>query len=212
MAEKTTIDAVKKALEGAKQRKFKESVELAVNLKDVDLSVPKNRIDEDVILPKGRGKAVKIGIFCGGELARKSKGVADLVISPEQIEEYAGDAKKTKKLAAENTFLLAEAPLMPLIGKKLGKVLAPRGMMPKPIPPAADPVPVVNNLKKTITLKSKDRKTFHTPIGSKEMSPEDIAENIDLVVKRLTVKLERGKMNISSIFIKTTMGPSVRLM
>jgi len=212
LAEKTTIDAVKKALEGAKQRKFKESVELAVNLKDVDLSVPKNRIDEDVILPKGRGKAVKIGIFCGGELARKSKGVADLVISPEQIEEYAGDAKKTKKLAAENTFLLAEAPLMPLIGKKLGKVLAPRGMMPKPIPPAADPVPVVNNLKKTITLKSKDRKTFHTPIGSKEMSPEDIAENIDLVVKRLTVKLERGKMNISSIFIKTTMGPSVRLM
>jgi large subunit ribosomal protein L1 len=212
LAEKTTVEAVKKALEGAKQRKFKESVELAVNLKDVDLKIPKNRIDEDVILPKGRGRDIKIGIFCGGELARKSKGVADLVISPEQIEEYAGDAKKTKKLASDNTYFLAEAPLMPLIGKKLGKVLAPRGKMPKPIQPAADPIPVVTNLKKTITLKSKERKTFHTPVGSKDMSVEDIAENVDLVLKRLTTKLERGKMNISSIYIKTTMGPSVRLM
>jgi large subunit ribosomal protein L1 len=212
LAEKTTIEAVTKALEGSKKRKFKETVELAVNLKDVDLAIPKNRIDEDVILPKGRGRDIKIGIFCGGELARKSKGVADLVISPEQIEEYAGDSKKTKKLASDNTYFLAEAPLMPLIGKKLGKVLAPRGKMPKPIQPASDPVPIVTNLKRTISLKSKDRKTFHMPVGSKEMPIEDIAENIDLVVKRLTTKLERGKLNIRSIFIKTTMGPSVRLL
>jgi large subunit ribosomal protein L1 len=50
------------------------------------------------------------------------------------------------------------------------------------------------------------------PVGSKEMPVEDIAENVDLVVKRLTTKLERGKLNIRSIFIKTTMGPSVRLL
>jgi large subunit ribosomal protein L1 len=212
LVEKTTLEAVKKALEGPKQRKFQESVEIAINLKDIDLSVPKNRIDEDIILPKGRGRDVKVAIFCGGELARKAKTVADLVIGPEEIDEFAGDKKKTKKLAAQNTYFLAEAPLMPLIGKKLGMVLAPRGKMPKPMPPGADPAPLVANLKKTVSVKSKDRKTFHMPVGSKAMSPEDIAENVDLILKRVIGKLERGKMNIASVYVKTTMGPSVRVM
>ena len=52
MAEKPTVMAVQKALESAKKRNFTETVELAINLKDVDLTVPKNRITEDIILPK----------------------------------------------------------------------------------------------------------------------------------------------------------------
>ena len=212
MADKTTLEAVKKALEGSPQRKFKESVEIAINLKDIDLSVPKNRIAEDVILPKGRGRDVKVAIFCGGELARKSKEVADMVITPEQIDEFAGDKKKTKKLASQTTYFLAEAPLMPLIGKKLGQILATRGKMPRPIPPGADPTQVVTNLRKTVSVKSKDRKTFHAPVGTRDMNPEDIAENVDLILKRVIGRLERGKMNISSVYLKTTMGPAVRLM
>ena len=56
MAEKPTVMAVQKALESAKKRNFTETVELAINLKDVDLSMPKNRITDDIILPYGRGK------------------------------------------------------------------------------------------------------------------------------------------------------------
>ena len=69
LAEKHSIETVKKALEAAKPRGFKESVEVALNLREVDLSVPKNRIDEEVVLPKGRGKEVKICVFASGELA-----------------------------------------------------------------------------------------------------------------------------------------------
>ena len=99
-----------------------------------------------------------------------------------------------------------------VIGKKLGIVLAPRGKMPKPIPPQADPGPIINNLRRSVTVRSKDKRTFHTPVGVKEMSPEDIAENIDVVMKRILSKLERGRMNIASVYVKTTMGPAVRLM
>jgi large subunit ribosomal protein L1 len=43
------------------------------------------------------------------------------------------------------------------------------------------------------------------------MDKEKIAENIDAIIKRLESKLERGRMNISSVYVKTTMGPSVRI-
>ena len=212
MAEKKTIRAVTQALESSKERKFTESVDLAVNLKDIDLSIPKNRVDDEVMLPKGRGKATKIAVFGSGELAVKAKSAADLVITPDEIDDLADDKKSAKKMANEHVFFIAEAPLMPIIGKKLGIVLGPRGKMPKPIPPHADPVPLINNLRKTVRLRSKDRRTFHTPVGTKDMSIEDLAENVDVVIKRLIGKLDRGRLNIASIYIKTTMGKSVRLM
>jgi large subunit ribosomal protein L1 len=70
---------------------------------------------------------------------------------------------------------------------------------------------MVNNLRKTVKLRSKNTITFHTTAGSTDMSKEHIAENIDTIVKRIEGVLERGRQNIGSVFIKTTMGPSQRL-
>ncbi|MDD4307389.1 MAG: 50S ribosomal protein L1 [Thermoplasmata archaeon] len=206
------VEIVKKALEGSKERKFKESVDLAINLKGVDLSQPKYRIEEEILLPNGRGKNVKVGLFGGAEIAAKAKGVADIIIIPEQIEEYADDKRKARKLVSAHNYFVAEAPLMPLIGKRLGPVLGPRGKMPKPIPPGSDPSAIINSLRKTIRVRSKDRKTFHTMVGTKDMSAEDLAVNIKAVMQRVTGKLEQGENNIQSVYVKTTMGPAVRLM
>ena len=210
MAEKHSIDTVKKALEVAKPRTFKETVEVALNLREVDLSVPKNRIDEEVVLPKGRGKQVKICVFASGELATKVRPVADLVIQPQEIEEYAGNKRKAHGLARDFDFFVAEAPLMPVIGKRLGIVLGPRGKMPRPVPPTADPSNMIRNMRNTVRVRSKDRRTFHAAIGTRDMPPEDIAENLDALMRRVMGKLERGRFNIQSAYVKTTMGPSVR--
>jgi large subunit ribosomal protein L1 len=212
LAKEKTIEGVKEAVERAKQRNFKESIELAVNLKDIDLSIPKNRIEEEIILPKGRGKEIKVVVFGSGELAVKAKKVADLVIMPEEIEELATDKEKSKEIAEKYTFFIAEAPLMPIIGKRLGIVLGPRGKMPKPVPPGADPSSMIKGLRNAIKIRSKDKRTFHAIVGTKEMSVEDIADNVDAVIDRIIGKLDRGKMNIASVYIKTTMGPAVRLM
>jgi large subunit ribosomal protein L1 len=206
------VELVKKALEGSKERKFKESVDLAINLKGVDLSQPKNRIEEEILLPKGRGRNVKVGVFGSGELAEKSKGVADIVIGPEQLEEFADNKREARKLVGAHNFFIAEAPLMPVIGKRLGAVMGPRGKMPKPIPPGADPSGMINSLKRTIRVRSKDKKTFHTMVGTKDMSPEDLSANIRAVVSRVTTRLEQGENNIASVYVKTTMGPAVKLM
>jgi large subunit ribosomal protein L1 len=211
MVDADTLRVVKKALDERPKRKFVESVELAINLKDIDLTVPTNRVDEEVQLPHGKGKPVRVGVFASGELAIKSRGVADVVIAPEEIEKIAGDAARAKKLAAQTDFFLSEAPLMPTIGRRLGVVLGPRGKMPKPIASNADPRAVVENLRTTVRLRSKDKPTFHAPVGSTAQTPEQIAENIDAVVKRLASKLARGKLNIRSIYVKTTMGQAERL-
>jgi len=211
LAEKTTLAAVKKALESSPKRNFVETVDLAINLRDVDLSVPKNRIQEDIVLPHGRGKPLKVCVIGSAELVEKAKGAADRLITPDELGKIADDKAQAKRMASECDFFIAEAPLMPQIGKRLGIILAPRGKMPKPIPPGADPKPMIENLKKSVSIRSKDRKTFSAPVGTASMSAEEIAENIDAVIKRLAGKLEKGRLNIGSAFVKTTMGPSEKL-
>ena len=211
MAEKPTVMAVQKALESAKKRNFTETVELAINLKDVDLSIPKNRITDDIILPNGRGRAVKICVIGGGELALKAKDVADVVITPDELQTIADDKKQAKKLANSTDYFIAEAPLMAVVGKRLGTVLGPRGKMPKPIAPGVDPTAMIDGLRRTVTVRTKDRMTFHVPVGTVEMSPEELADNIETILKRVELKLEKGRMNIASSYVKTTMGPSERL-
>lgn len=213
MTSKKIVDIVEKALEESKKldRKFKENIDLVFNLKNIDLNIPKNRIDEEIILPHGRGKDAKVAIFASGQLAVSSKKQVDLLIKPEEIEDLSSNKKKFKKIADEYEFFLAEAPLMPTIGKSLGTVLGPRGKMPKPVPPNADVSGMVNNLRKTVKVRSKSSKTFHTTAGNADMPKEHIAENIDVIIKRVEGVLERGKMNIGSVYIKTTMGPAERV-
>ena len=211
MAEKPTVMAVQKALEGAKKRNFTETVELAINLKDVDLSLPKNRIADDIVLPNGRGRKVRICVIGGGELVQKAKDVADVTITADELQTIADDKKQAKKLANSIDYFIAEAPMMALVGKRLGIVLGPRGKMPKPIAPGVDPTAMINGLRNSVSVRTKDRMTFHAPVGNVDMTPEQIADNIEAVLKRVELKLEKGRMNIASSYVKTTMGPSERL-
>ena len=124
----------------------------------------------------------------------------------------AGVKRTAKKIANNTDYFIAEAPLMAVVGKRLGTVLGPRGKMPKPIAPGADPAAMIDGLRKSVTIRTKDRKTFHAPVGSVDMSAEEIAENVDLILKRVELHLEKGKHNIASAYVKTTMGPSERVL
>jgi large subunit ribosomal protein L1 len=211
MAERNTLEAVNELVAKAPAREFAESVELAINLKDLDLTIPKNRLEDDVPLPAGRGRPVKIALFASAEMGQKAKGIADRTFTPAELEELVKDKKAAKKLVSDIDFFLAEAPLMPTIGKRLGVVLGPRGKMPRPVPPGSDPTNLINALKKSIRVRSKGNRTFHAAVGIRTMPPELIAQNVDAVLARIAGKLERGKANIESVYLKTSMGPSVRL-
>lgn len=211
MGKQDLLKSIKEAKTASKERKFTESIELAINLKDVDLSDPKNRINDEIPLPKGRGKGVKVAVIGSNELKSKTGDQADNIYGAEDITQFADDKKNFKKVANTLDFIIAESTLMPTIGKSLGQVLGPRGKMPRPIPPGQDPSPMIANLRKTVRVRTRDKKTFHVPVGTKDMKDEDLAENITAVVKRVISKLEKGSSNIGSIYVKTTMGKAVRI-
>lgn len=206
------VEAVESAISDSKPRNFTQSVDIALNLRNVDLSQPQNRIDEEVLLPRGRGEEAKVGVFASGETALNARDVADRVIEPDAIEDLSDDKKEARALAKEIDFFLAEAPLMPTIGRTLGPVLGPRGKMPRPLPPGEDPAPIVENLRDTVRLRSRERRSFHAKVGQEDMDVEDITDNIDAVLRRVTRHLERGELNLDGVFVKTTMGPAKRIL
>ena len=210
MEEKIT-QAIKGALENARERKFVESVDITFTIKDVDLKNPNNRIKEEIRLPSGRGKELKIAMFAAGEAATKAKGAGIHVFTPQEIEDFGGQKGKAKKMANSFDFFLSEVPHMGLIGRYLGVVLGPRGKMPRPVPPTLDPAAIAAGLKSTVVVKSGDRMTFHAAIGTAKQSQEELVANAMAIYNRVTSKLERGIGNIRSLYIKTSMGPAQRI-
>jgi len=207
----TIEEAVNRALDEAPPRNFRETVDLAVNLRDLDLNDPSNRVDESVVLPAGTGQETRIVVFATGETALRAEEVADNVLGPDELEELGDDDDDAKDLADETDFFVAEAPMMQDIGRYLGTVLGPRGKMPTPLQPDDDVVETVERMKNTVQLRSRDRRTFHTRVGAQDMDAEAISDNIDVIVRRLEAALEKGPLNIDSIYVKTTMGPSVEV-
>ena len=203
--------AIEDALTTDKKRKFVESVEVAINLRDVDLQNPQKRINAEVALPHGRGRPARVAVFAQGEMAVISKKIVDTVISPDQIEDLSDNKREEKKLADKFDFFVAETGLMATIGKSLGIVFGPRGKMPRPIPPQADIERIIKSLTNLVPVRSKDRPTFHVPIGNVSMPQEQLAENLETIIKRVESSLDRGSDNIASIWVKTTMGKAVKL-
>jgi large subunit ribosomal protein L1 len=209
MPDQVVVDAVKKVCESSAKREFAETLELSINLKDIDLSTQANRLDTEIILPKGRGRPVKVAIFASKEMAEKASGTADMIITQDMLTDLIGNKRKMKKLADEISFFIADMSMMPTIGRSLGGVLGPRGKMPKPLPQTADPISLIKSLKSSVKVRTRDKMTFHVAVGTRNMPPEAVAENIEEVLARITSKLARGEHNIRSIYLKSTMGEAV---
>ena len=201
-------DAVSQALAEAPERNFRETVDLAINLRDLDLNDPNNRVDESIVLPRGTGQETRIVVFAEGETALRAEDVADDVLDGSALEDLGDDTDAAKDLADETDFFVAEQNMMQDIGRYLGTVLGPRGKIPTPLAPDDDVVETVNRMKNTVQVRSRDRRTFHTRVGAQDMTAEDIADNIDVIIRRLEADLEKGPQNIDSIYVKTTMGPA----
>lgn len=206
------LEAVKKAKEESQPRNFTQSVDVVITIKDLDVRKPENRIDEEVFLPNGRGKPVKIAFIADGELALLAKNAgADLVINKAELEEMGKDRKEAKKMANRHDFFVAQADMMPLVGRFLGPVLGPRKKMPKPVPASAKPEPLMEKLKGTVKVRIKDQPVVQALVGSQEMGDEEIADNIEAVLGVLDQKLEKGRNQIKAMYVKTTMGPIARV-
>jgi large subunit ribosomal protein L1 len=209
MNKKDISKKIEEAKSKSTQRKFKQSVELSMNFKEVDLESAEFKLNLNILLPKGRGKDIKIGIFADGDMNVRAKKVSDYVLSKAEIEEYSRNKRRMRKFATDCYAFIAQPDMMPLIGKTWGVVLGPRGKMPQPVPDSADLTTVTNRIKNTVRVRSKKNPTIQVPVGIEEMSADDLADNVSVVLDAVERIIPKEK--VQSAYLKTTMGSVIRL-
>jgi len=203
------VDAIGKALEDKGKRKFAQSMELMVNFRNIDFTKAENRLNLDILLPKGKGKTQKVMVFADTQIALDAKNAgADEVVDNAGIQKMAADRKKVKLIAKQHEFI-AQPNMMVNVGKSLGQVLGAKGKLPRPIiGPVKD---AIDQAKRRVRLASKGKylPVAQCVIGSETMGADELAENFAAVYDKVAAKVLEP--NIKSAYVKLSMGKPVRV-
>ena len=209
--ESQLMEVIKQAKEADKDRKFKQSVEMIMVFRDVD--VKKGfAINETVQLPKKLSKPATVCIMASGDMGIKAKNAkADLVVDENELAKLSGDKKKSKNMINKYDFFLADTKLMPTVGKTLGQLLGPRGKMPTPVPFNAPIESFLERFRASVKIKAKGTLAMSCKIGEESMEVGDLAANANAVATAIEKVLPNGSKNIKKIMFKTTMGKAIKV-
>ena len=209
ITEASLVDMVKEARAATKERKFKQSVELIVTFKDID--VKKGfAINEVVQLPKTSSPAT-VCVIATGDMNQKAKEAkADSVIGTEELDKFATNKRESRKFINKHDFFLADTKVMPTVGKTLGQLLGPRGKMPTPVPFDASIEAFLERFRTCIKVRTRASLSIASKIGDVSMEDSDLAINAHAVLTAIEKKLPNGEKNMKKILIKTTMGKPIK--
>jgi len=208
---------LKAALEGLKNdspKKFKQSYDLIVALKDLNLKNPDEQVEFFTQVHKTLGRKRKVCALVGPEMADDAKSVFDTVIL---LDDFDGLTKQQlKRIASEHEFFVGQANIMPKIAGTWGRVLGPRGKMPNPkagciVPPKAPLAPLYEKLQRTVKVSVKKSPSVQVLIGTEEMPIEDVMDNIKTVLDQIIHHLPKEKNNMRYAFVKLTMSKPVKV-
>ena len=189
--------------------KFDETVELAVKL-GVDPRQADQNVRGTVVLPHGRGKAVRVIVFAKGEKAKEASDAGADHVGAEEL------AKKIQdEQWLEFDTAIATPDMMGAVGR-LGKILGPRGLMPNPKVGTVtfEVGKAVREVKAgKVEFRVEKAGIVHVPIGKRSFGAEKLLANAQaLLTSLLRAKPAASKGNyVQSIAVATTMGPSVRI-
>ncbi|MEK6965453.1 MAG: 50S ribosomal protein L1 [Thermoproteota archaeon] len=202
-------EMVKVAKAENKKRKFKQSLELIMIFKDID--VKKGfAINETVQLPKTSSPA-SVCVMASGDMGLKAKTAkADKVMDGDELNQLSANKRQSRKLINSYDFFLADTKLMPVVGKTLGQLLGPRGKMPTPVPFNASIDSFLDRFRSSIRVKVKNSLSASCKIGDETMADSDLVANASAVINAVEKKLPSGDKNVKRILIKTTMGKIVK--
>ncbi|MCH2406632.1 MAG: 50S ribosomal protein L1 [Candidatus Nitrosopelagicus sp.] len=211
VTESQFVELIKQAKENGKERKFKQSLEMIMVFKDVD--VKKGfAINETIQLPQKMGDAAQVCIIASGDMGVKAKNAnADRIIDEDELTKLGANKRESRKVINKYDFFLADTKLMPTVGKVLGQLLGPRGKMPTPIPFNAPVEALLERFRTSVSVKVKGSLSLSCKIGEESMEDADLAANANTIAAAIEKKLPNGDKNIRRIMIKTSMGKAIRL-
>ena len=203
---------LKKVRDNSPKKNFKQSLDLIMNLKGLDLKKPEHQVNLFVTLQYGTGKDISVCALVDQDLASKAREACNETITSDQFERFKSKAE-AKKLANKYDFFIAQSSIMPKVATIFGRYLGPKGKMPNPkigsvLTPATNIKQLCDQLKRTVLLVTKNEPTIKCRIGKEDTKDEEAIDNILAVYNSVAQKLPNDKQNIKSVMLKLTMGPS----
>jgi large subunit ribosomal protein L1 len=204
-----------------KVRKFDESIDFIINLKDINLNDPKQRIDKEILLPNNIITKDKpnICVIASDEILLEAKNLGLDTIDSDGLVKLNNEEKKVKKkFVKKYDFFIVEDKMMPNVARYLARFLGPLGKMPKPFPSGYGIISNPNDLQvaierylKIIRIQLKKQLLIQVKIGKKSMEKEKVFENMKAVVEYIADQMPHKYNNIKSMFLKTTMGHPIKI-
>lgn len=207
------IEAIKLALspENNPKRNFKQSVELIVAFKGIDMKKGELKLREIVPLPKEPSKPRKVLVIPAfQQIESAKKAEPNVLLTKEELQKLQGQKRQIKKLARQNEWFLVAQESMALVGRILGPALGPRGKFPTPLPTSSEITEYILRFKRSTIVKTKDQPHVQVFIGTEDMKPEDLAENATVVLNTIENKA-KVEANLRAIYVKTTMGKIIKV-
>jgi large subunit ribosomal protein L1 len=204
-----------------KTRNFDESIDLIINVKDVNLNDPKQRIDKEIILPNEVITSDKpnVCVIASDEILLEAKNLSLDTLNNDELVKLNNEEKKyKKKFVKKYDFFIVEDKMMPNIARYLARFLGPIGKMPKPFPSGygiisnpEDLKVAVNRYLKIIKVQLKKQPIIQVKIGKKSMDKQKVFENVKALVNYVADQMPHKYNNVRSMYLKTTMGQPVKI-
>ena len=204
-----------------KIRKFDESIDIIINIKDVNLNDPKNRIDKEIILSNDiiTDDKPNICVIASDDILLEAKKIGVDTLDSEGLINLNSEEKKyKKKFAKKYEFFVVEDKLMRDVARYLARFLGPLGKMPKPFPTGYGIISSPDDLKvayerykKVIRVQMKKQPIIFLKIGKKSMDADKLFENMKTVVNFIGDQMPHKFNNFKSMHLKSTMGKPVKV-
>lgn len=201
-------EAVALLVELGQSVKFRESVDVAINL-GVDARKSDQVVRSSTVLPHGTGKTVRVAVFTQGANAEKAVAAGADVVGMDDL------AEEVKKGNMDFDVVIATPDAMRVVGQ-LGQILGPRGLMPNPKVGTVTPdveTAVKNAKAGQVRYRTDKNGIIHAPLGNVEFSAQNIKENLEALVadlKKAKPSSAKG-VYLKKITVSSTMGPGLTI-
>ena len=201
-------EAIKILKTAAKERKFDESLELALNL-NIDPKHADQQVRGMISLPNGTGATVKVAVFAKDDKAKEAKDAGADIVGAEDLIEKINDG------SADFDRCIATPDMMALVGR-VAKVLGPKGLMPNPKVGTVTPdvAKAVKDAKGgAIEFRAEKKGIVHAGVGKASFDQKKIEENVLAFVDAIQKARPSGAKGtfIKKVTITSSMGPGIKL-
>merc|ERR1712170_131828 len=212
LSRETVNEAIAEVLKNSheKKRKFTETVELQISLKNYDPQKDK-RFSGTVKLKHIPRPKLRICILGDQQHCDEAKANNIPSMDVEALKKLNKNKKLVKKLAKKYNGFLASDSLIKQIPRILGPGLNKAGKFPTVLSHGESMTGKVDDVKATIKFQMKKVLCLAVAVGNVSMTQEELASNVQLAINFLVSLLKKNWQNVRALYIKSTMGPAQRV-